>query len=604
MKARLVIALFIAPLIFTNCKARTNKSRIAASNSNNGSTDNFLDDPSKGVEGSKDVLSRMEKLTKGKLLKAIQANDAGAINSSMAEWLSVRHQMDLVKCLDPSVPENAQRFQRMGLSKAQTDAMIAGVVDSDKGKLAEYRQLMTDASVKSDLLFDTLKLDVSEKSTAKRSASVLQKVLQETGKNGGLLNKNTTNDRLRQIMREVIKGAPGYLHDFPGIADAIQLHESGRLTDVQFAERLKANLFHNGPDAGFWKTLKSFIFTPQATEAARELLGGTLFDRSPNGSFDVATLDYPGSMSETGFLHRLADRISQGTRGGVLKIFYEIVGFKKPAQAMTELTGDVDTLKQVQTAEQELKGSKFTEPVKAELLALHEEGVRRLNVQNQGMKSIVKTGASVEVGGYVATDADRGLPYASNEMIVDLEAQAKTDAVSRDLLKVLTDSTKINHLAEAYDNAMRNPNTGFETAVGDPIDPIGMDQNRLKVNASDRAALMEYTQPPQMREILLDAVLQRELSIHPIQANAVPTVAEVQTLIKVSSPDLVETLKDLESKLEALEKRGIKAEEINSTAAERLPELRTSILEAQRTYESMSKQIETTRVRIRGGRIP
>ncbi|MFT6070114.1 MAG: hypothetical protein ACJAT2_003753 [Bacteriovoracaceae bacterium] len=199
-----------------------------------------------------------------------------------------------------------------------------GVIDSDLGKLNEFKKLLYIKSKKSDHLLSFLKGEGSEKSKA-----VLKKVLDRyPSQKRYVLNPALTNDHLRKVFKKYIV-LQHYLHELPGIADSLHYFDLGILGEDEFIKELKTNLFHNGPHAGFWKffseeTLPSMI--------GSDKLVRTFFLNTPyegekiKGGFIPPS--YPGPLSLEGYIHVAFDRLSQGTRGGVSKIFEEIRKYK------------------------------------------------------------------------------------------------------------------------------------------------------------------------------------------------------------------------------------------------------------------------------------
>ena len=103
------------------------------------------------------VLDQMEAVAKENAYKAISSGDPARIDAAMAEWMSIRHQRDLMRALDPQ--KNAQLYAELGMNADAVSGMREGVLDSDKGKLKEYKRLLFEESVRSDKLYDSLRLD-------------------------------------------------------------------------------------------------------------------------------------------------------------------------------------------------------------------------------------------------------------------------------------------------------------------------------------------------------------------------------------------------------------------------------------------------------------
>ncbi len=235
-----------------------------------------------------------------------------------SETTSIDHQKEILRDVQGRVK---LELESIGFSYP---AFKRGVIDSDLGKLKEFKELLYVKSKKSDQLLSFLKGAGSEKSKA-----VLKKVLDRyPSQKRYVLNPSITNDKLRVIFKKHIV-LQHYLHELPGIADSLHYYELGILAEEEFIKELKTNLFHNGPHAGFWK-----FFSEQTLPAmiGSDKLVKTFFLNTPyegekmKGGFVPPS--YPGPLSLEGYIHVAFDRLSQGTRGGVSKIFEEIRKFK------------------------------------------------------------------------------------------------------------------------------------------------------------------------------------------------------------------------------------------------------------------------------------
>eukprot|EP00923_Selenidium_pygospionis_P013362 GHVN01023146.1.p1 GENE.GHVN01023146.1~~GHVN01023146.1.p1 ORF type:complete len:498 (+),score=32.01 GHVN01023146.1:112-1605(+) len=290
------------------------------------------------------VLEQLETHIKEKASKAITFNNTAEIDEAMAEWMSVRHQRDLLRTLDPD--KNAQLFAELGMTQDQIQGMREGILDSDKGKIRAYKKLLTQFSVRSEKLYDALRLRVN----GTVNASVIHELRTIVDKMGfvgrSIFNSKTTNSEFRELMQEN-PGAQNYLHEMPGLIDAVELRENGIISAERFSERVKANFFHNGPDAGFWVKLKGFVFHDNVT--ANKMLGNTIF-LAPCGH-----IEYPESKSVAGLLHRMADRLSQGTRGGMVKLVYETRHVLTGNRALAEMSllNPLNTVQQLHLAHEE-----------------------------------------------------------------------------------------------------------------------------------------------------------------------------------------------------------------------------------------------------------
>lgn len=237
-----------------------------------------------------------------------------------AQRESLQHQDDLIEGLNDDI---AKALEAEGFD---INAFYRGVVDSDMGKLAKYRALLTDESKKSDLL-----LSVLAGRGPKKSTEALRELLDQLGfKDKWLLNPNMTPAQLRQMFKDVPM-LTGFLHELPGMADAIILFEKGVISKQQFMKQMAANLFHNGPQAGFWDFFTTqlvpgkFGLSNGKNPLAANFFEGTVFEGARNADGVIVPV-YPSPKSFEGATHSFLDRMSQGTRGGVKKIFYEVHG--------------------------------------------------------------------------------------------------------------------------------------------------------------------------------------------------------------------------------------------------------------------------------------
>jgi hypothetical protein len=130
-----------------------------------------------------------------------------------------------------------------------------------------------------------------------------------------------------------------WMHELPGIADAGELFRAGVIDDERiFRETLAISLFHNGPAQGYWKTVTHDLLPKYSSpDAVSKLLSGTIYlalgprQEAPSG------VGYPAPRTFLGVVHTVLDRLSQGTRGGVHKIWQEIQGFTKTADIAKQL---------------------------------------------------------------------------------------------------------------------------------------------------------------------------------------------------------------------------------------------------------------------------
>lgn len=241
-----------------------------------------------------------------------------------AESSSIGHQKDVIQSVKGKIKVklegngfNYKFFKR-------------GVIDSDLGKLSEFKKLLYEKSAKSDQLLSFLKLQGSKKSN-----KVLKQLLVRfPEKQRALLNPALTNDQLRGIFKRnpVLQH---YLHELPGMADPLYFFEAGVIDEETFRKQLLANMFHNGPHAGFWKSYseQTIPYLVGKDKLAKKFFLNTVYEGEKNKSGFIAP-KYPGPLSFEGYVHVVFDRLSQATRGGVEKIFEEIRKF--PGQTDVE----------------------------------------------------------------------------------------------------------------------------------------------------------------------------------------------------------------------------------------------------------------------------
>lgn len=251
-----------------------------------------------------------------------------------AELASLKHQQDLLDALS-----NPEISKRIGLSDAELKNLVQGIIDSDAGKLSTYKTYLTKASGESDQLFNVIK-GADNQTPAGRAFQQFMKENEMEGK--GLLNKDISNEELRKAFNDM-PVMQGYLHELPGLTEAIKDVNAGRITPEQFKKRLGANLFHNGPQSGYWDVMTS-QFVPGALEKNQQF--STFFKNTAfQGETTAAGIvkpRYPTPLTKEGFVHTTFDRLSQATSGGNQKIFLEFhngVLKDAPKTKMSELKG-------------------------------------------------------------------------------------------------------------------------------------------------------------------------------------------------------------------------------------------------------------------------
>lgn len=242
---------------------------------------------------------------------------------SLAAAKSIEHQTDLLAPL-----ENPALLSKAESIDLDVNGYVHGVLDSDMGKVAEAQKILFEKSPQSDTLLNVLK--GTDNSKAGQS---FRELLNESGLksplgNESLINPALSNDTLRQAFQN--KLVRGYMHELPGIDQAIQDLNAGRISSAEFKSRVRANLFHNGPQKGFWdfytQELVPGKFGLEGNPELHGLFKNSILDSGKTTPGGVTIPVYRNPISKEGILHQNFDRLSQGTGGGSIKIGYELMG--------------------------------------------------------------------------------------------------------------------------------------------------------------------------------------------------------------------------------------------------------------------------------------
>lgn len=254
--------------------------------------------------------------------KALSKAESKAV--TQAEKYSVAHQRDLIRLL--RTDRFRQIVRELGINER---ALWKGALDSDLGKLDFFwRHNILDNTTKSKNFVDTLR--------GAKGNTPAGKALREMLDESGYAGKNILPEGLpTEKVIEVFQNNPmlrNYLHEIPGMSDAVDDLNSGLINSAEFKERIKANLFHNGPSEGFWKFFSETLVNGQVQAGAEGSVGkifkGTIWEggeKTLDGGKVVHLTKYSKPFAQ-GTLHTLADRMSQATRGGILKIYHEVGG--------------------------------------------------------------------------------------------------------------------------------------------------------------------------------------------------------------------------------------------------------------------------------------
>jgi hypothetical protein len=289
---------------------------------------------------------------------------------------------------------NKASMEKLGID---AQALELAIARSDQGKISDYTELFTDYSLKSEFMFDVLRGQGETK-----SAGALKRVLAEAGFGDRTIltaNSGLTNAQLREVFKNV-KVLQGFLHELPGMTDTCLAFEFGIITEKQFKAEILGNLSHNGPQEGFWKLITE-VFVPGALSkselpGAKEFFEGTIFE-GVDGK-----VKYSGPRSAEGVVHTIGDRLSQGTRGGVVKLYHEIVSFTPPVTAVADLliNNQKLTMKQFELLKKnisELKNEGLISDTQAtELLRINDIAITRFESNRQAVNRKIGNLAALE----------------------------------------------------------------------------------------------------------------------------------------------------------------------------------------------------------------
>lgn len=268
----------------------------------------------------KTAAGRAMSFTKGDRHKKIIDDYLGDLEQNqkltMAEKLSLSHQKDLLAFIGN--PRTQELIKKLDIDER---ALMYGILDSDLGKLDRFKKLLVEKSPQSDRLLAVL----SRKDTTSPAGKAFAEFLDENGFPGrGFFNPALSPDEIRSGF-QAHGILTGYLHEAPGISNAIEALNQGRISKADFKKRIGANLGHNGPQAGFWDFLSGIT----SKQIASSDIGSKFFKDTIFEGDTVAgktQVKYISPMTNEGLVHTLVDRLSQATSGGDVKIFYELAG--------------------------------------------------------------------------------------------------------------------------------------------------------------------------------------------------------------------------------------------------------------------------------------
>lgn len=299
------------------------------------------------------------------------------------ELTSLSHQKDLLD----AIVENPNLLKRLNDLGFDIEAYMRGTLDSDMGKLSAYQELFLTPSRKSDQLIDFM-----QGNAPRKSKRVIDQVLDEIGypkDKRHFINPNLSKDEVRLYFNEV-KAFLGYYHEFPGMIDAVLAFEKGILKESEFRSQLLANLFHNGPDEGFWKLLgKVIIPNTQGDLTVSKFFKETIFEEVSTG----ATLSYGNPTTFESFIAVFFDRMSQGSKGGYLKIDHELA-FMEPMDNVRNLVLEesIDwTIDQLGALKKyALQSTRLTEKQRVLVVSLADQGSQRLKSYQSNMAELIQ----------------------------------------------------------------------------------------------------------------------------------------------------------------------------------------------------------------------
>lgn len=308
---------------------------------------------------------------------------------SPKEVKSILHQQDLITATRNPVVAKV-------MSKAEVDfqGLKFGMLDSDVGKIAKFQEnLLLKNTKESEELFDTIRGTAQTPATKE-----VKSILADLGfAHPSLLNPEISNQEIRDIIAEV-PVLRGYLHELPGMQLAIRDLNAGNITSQQFRERFLANLGHNGPDDGFWGFLSGNVVPTSLANAkhpkAKVFFANSIFDHGEKIPSGVVKPKYPMPQTPAAIVHSTFDRLSQGTRGGVDKIFYELGGAPlaaNPKAAIREI--GVPPNKGLQLPNEMLIGNPEKTVRQLEALQKHAATAKQLNKVQQNELSQFVGGA-------------------------------------------------------------------------------------------------------------------------------------------------------------------------------------------------------------------
>ncbi len=300
----------------------------------------------------------------------------------------------------------------------KVDPLVKGILRSDLGKHPQAWQelLATDPNA----LNETLK-GISGNGNCIVSSAFEELRAAHPGKNFKFITDEVdlrNSDQREALIRALSDpGLQGPLHELVGLASLVQDLQNRIITRGDFIEQLKVIYGHNGPFKGFQedvigKTLPERAVLRNADGTIllgsdgkpMSLIKGTSYDsgttREMLDSFGntvlIPEMTLPAVISPEGALHTLQDRISGGSRNGVLKFFRETTrGVWAKTTKMSDMgfnhntALDVDSIAgqnfggvalQIEQWKKDVEAAHFSKAATAMLMARERAGTARLQL--------------------------------------------------------------------------------------------------------------------------------------------------------------------------------------------------------------------------------
>lgn len=209
--------------------------------------------------------------------------------------------------------------------------MAIGLIESDLGKDPKYWNKIFEVNEGTENLIEALQ----GKGNTPAARALLQLYKSEGRGDRPFLNPKISPSEIRKVLKES-PTMQFYLHEIPGMLTPIRELNAGKITVKEFEDRIRTIQFHNGPHEGFYR-MAGEVFVP---DALRKLDDGKYLDFLKGSQFEGkdGKAIYPTPMGLSGYISTLGDRISQGSRGGRTKIFFDRAGTKMQTHPRSPLS--------------------------------------------------------------------------------------------------------------------------------------------------------------------------------------------------------------------------------------------------------------------------